>query len=283
MMDLFTLGPPLDRLARRGDARPLWGWRERDPDYPREFALTPADVPDLIELARQFVKSLPEEEYLWSAPIHAWRALGQLGAVEAVQPLLDMQDKLDALRDDWYLEEFHDVFALIGPAAIPAIAAYFQDRTHREFPRVSAANGLCEIAKLDAASRARVVDLITGELAAKLEGQYALNGCLVGYLLDLRAKESAEVIERAFAAGIVDELVAGNWRTVRDELGVEELGLAPDQPSATQYEFLESVDSDRRPRLDSGIDRARNRFLAKKTKAKRKQQQQSRRRNRRAK
>ena len=75
-MDLHGLKPPLDRLARKGDARDTFGWREWDPDYVREFGLAQDDVPALLELARLWsnAESLPDEEHLWSAPIHAWRA-----------------------------------------------------------------------------------------------------------------------------------------------------------------------------------------------------------------
>ena len=50
-----------------------------------------------------------------SASTHAWRALGQLRAIEAVEPLLAMQNRLDEERDDWYLGEFAEVFGQIGP------------------------------------------------------------------------------------------------------------------------------------------------------------------------
>lgn len=57
-----------------------------------------------------------------------------------------------------------------------------------------------------------------------------LNGALVGDLVfDLKATEAAEVIERAFAAGVVDPMSAGTWRKVRHELGVEGLGLVDEE------------------------------------------------------
>src|SRR5579864_7878643 len=48
--------------------------------------------------------------------VHAWRALGQLRAVEAVEPLLELFDRLE--DDDWVHEELPAVFGLIGPARI---------------------------------------------------------------------------------------------------------------------------------------------------------------------
>ena len=100
---------------------------------------------------------------LWTGPCLA--PLGQLRAVEAVQPLLDVQDELDELDDDWYLEEFHHVFGLIGPPAIEPLAAYLSDESHREFPRGKAANGLREIVRHFPETRERVVAILTAELA----------------------------------------------------------------------------------------------------------------------
>lgn len=285
-MELYELRSPLDRLARRGDARGLPDWANRDPDYVDEFGLTTNDVPDLVMLAQLWLNAdgLPNDEHLWSAPIHAWRALGQLGALEIVQPLLEMQGQLRAQHDDWYMSEFHDVFALIGPAAVPALVSYFRDRGQQEYPRVSAAHGLSKIAMGDLESRAQVVELFTEELASRFDGQYDLNGFLISYLMDLRAVESAEVIERAFAANVVDEFVCGDWQDVRDALGVEELGLLRDRPRRSLQDLYGLSSPDHGlfgPSAD--IDRPRQRLIEKKAKAKRKEQKRSRRRNRRAK
>lgn len=137
---------PLDRLFTFGDAE--FGFRNEKPDYVGQLRLTQDHVPGLIEIVRMWEKEdgLPEGD-AGAAPIHAWRALGQLRAIEAVEPLLAMQNRLDEERDDWYLGEFAEVFGLIGPAAIHALAAYLADDINGEFPRISAADGLFQIAK----------------------------------------------------------------------------------------------------------------------------------------
>jgi hypothetical protein len=154
--------------------------------------------------------------------------LAQLRAVAAVQPLLDVQDELDDLGDDWYLEEFRDVFGLIGPPAIPLLAAYLADRTHGEFPRGNAAAGLREIAGRFPEARTQVVGILAGELARHQRDAAELNGGLTSELLELSAVEAAETIERAFAANVIDPTVVGDWGDVRQELGVAGLGIARD-------------------------------------------------------
>jgi len=57
--------------------------------------------------------------------------------------------------------------------------------------------------------------------------------------LDLRAVESAEVIERAFAADRVDIMIGGNWNDIRSELGVEGLGLVPEELTSQRQNLFD--------------------------------------------
>ena len=146
MADQPTTQSLIEALRNRGDAHGSGRWSEGHPDYVTEYSLTSEHIPALISLATQWVDAPPENEAVYG-PVHAWRALGQLRAVEAVRPLLEVQEELDELDDDWYLEEFHHVFGLIGPPAIEPLAAYLSDASHGEFPRSKAANGLREVAR----------------------------------------------------------------------------------------------------------------------------------------
>ncbi len=151
----------INELCGKGDPRDMTGWREGNPDYVSGFGLQPGHIPTLIEITRKWAENDGLSEDEWSAPIHAWRALGQLRAVEAVEPLLTMQNRLDERGDDWYLEEFHDVFGLIGPPAVTALTEYLAGRNNNEFSRISTANGLCEVGKLHPETRDQVVGVLT--------------------------------------------------------------------------------------------------------------------------
>ena len=265
----------MERLCQKGDPRDTTRWHEGDPDYVTEFGLRQTHIPALVEIVRRWADNDEMPEDKWSAPIHAWRALAQLRAVEVVEPLLAMQNQLDERGDQWYLEEFHDVFGVIGPPAIAALSAYLRDRSNTEYSRISTANGLCEVGKRHPDTRPQIVEVLAGHLAAQESGIYSLNGFLIGYLADLKAVESAEVIERAFAAGVVDEMVSGDWTTIRGELGVPGLGLVSDRPRPRRPHF-ESAAS-----LGQPVEnRERQRQMGRKAKAKRKQQEKARKRNR---
>jgi hypothetical protein len=227
MSDGTKVETVVDSLKRRGQPDRNHRWVDGDPDYVAEYSLTADHIPALIELAATVLTADscdPDELY---AQVHAWRALAQLQAVEAVQPLLDVQERLDAIGDDWYLEEFHHVFGMIGPAAIDRLAAFLGNSRQTRFPRQKAGSGLAEIARRFPDNRDRVLAVLTSELDRHQEDG-DLNGALVMCLLDLQAVEAAESIERAFAANVVDPTFAGDWGDVRRELGVEGLGLAPD-------------------------------------------------------
>lgn len=200
-------------------------------DYRATCRLTRDDIPRLIELAEQWAAVTTDgfadgEDF---RPIHAWRALGQLRAAEAVRPLLELSNALDRDGDDWFLEELPPIFGRIGAAAIPDLAEFLADRTRSHFARCTAMHGLREIARQDPACRDRVIGILAGELDRHAQNDGEVYGTLVSDLIELEAVEAAESIERAFAANVVDPVYCGHWRAVREELGVPGLGLAPDE------------------------------------------------------
>lgn len=279
MSDGPTVETLREALSRYGDARES-GWVEFDPNYVADHSLTAEHIPALISLATEWVDEPPESDAVY-VPVHAWRALGQLRAVEAVQPLLGVQDELDERGDDWYLEEFYHVFGLIGEPAIEALAAYLSDDSYGEFPRGQAASGLCEIAKHVPETRERCVAILSRELAQHHKDTSDFNGFLVHNLLNLDAVECAETIERAFAANVIDPTIVGDWCDVRQELGVTGLGIAPEHsPGWTSIrERLGFVASTTERRLSTN-ERKKLQDAKRKVRAKRKQKKKDRKRNR---
>lgn len=214
--------PPVDRLLTEGDARPTMGaW----PDY-RQYSLGPEHIPDLIRMATDPALNWANDDTLevW-APVHAWRALGQLRAVEAVEPLLTLHDEQD--DSDWVLEELPEVYGLIGPPAIPALAAYLADDEYGAWARVAAASGLEKIGQQHPAAREASVAALSQVLEQYADNDEILNGALISNLIHLKAVEAAPIMERAFAADSVDELYVGDWEDVQVALGLLEERLTP--------------------------------------------------------
>src|SRR5579864_2999502 len=127
-MNTTTYTSPVDKLLTLGEAE--FVLPEKWPDY-LELGLGPEHIPELIRMAtdrelRNIEAEEDEEEdpEFW-APIHAIRALGQLHAEAAIEPLVQLLTV--QAGDEWMQEELRFVFGLIGPAAIPALAAYLAD------------------------------------------------------------------------------------------------------------------------------------------------------------
>jgi hypothetical protein len=199
------------------------GAPEFDDDWPNylESGLGPEHIPDLIRLASDPVgfEGDPESKEVW-APLHAWRALGQLRAEEAIHPLLELLQQEAEHDGDWGLSELPSVFAMIGPAALPHLAVFLADPDRSLYARTSVAEGLPDMVAKYPETREPVIDILARQLGSAEQPETELNGFVVGSLLELKAVEAAPVLERAFAEGIVDESIAGGWPEVQYELGL---------------------------------------------------------------
>ncbi len=229
--------PPVERLLTYGESNRITPgeW----PDY-RELGIGPEQLPELIRMATDEELNLAaaESTEVW-APLHAWRALGQLRAVEAVEPLLELFDRLE--DDDWVHEELPVVFGLIGPTALPALAAYLADLSHTDSSRISAIRSIEEIGKRWPDARAEALAMLEERLERFEENESDVNAFLVEALVELGAKEAAPLIERAFAEGYVDPMVMGDWEDVQVELGLKSAEeVAPKQRSEWRESLLPS-------------------------------------------
>jgi hypothetical protein len=185
-------------------------------DYVEAFDFTDEHIPDLIRLASE--KDLDWQDEVESfAPIHAFRALGQLKAEEAIQPLLLILDEDD---NDWYMDELPQVFGMIGPVCIPVLADYLNDDNPSGWCKAAAARGLVKVAEFNPDYRDESVKIITMALSRHQNNPPELNGSLVGRLLSLKATESVSVIEKAYKEGPMDEMVCGSWARVQIDLGL---------------------------------------------------------------
>jgi hypothetical protein len=262
----LSYSPPVSELLTFGDCRDLRGW----PNY-LDLGLKSEHVPELIEMATDKELNWADSESLevW-APVHAWRALGQLRAVSAIEPLLHLFHELEEI--DWACDELPQVYGMIGREAIPALARYLDNASHGLWPRVTAAFSLERIAAGDPSARGECVTLLSRQLERFAENDPSLNGLLITYLLDLRAVEAAPLMERAFAADRVDISIRGDWEDVQVELGLKAVRETPRPPLFPMFDAAER----------DGSKRAGNagKVAAKKKKAKRKQARASRKKNR---
>jgi HEAT repeat protein len=266
-----TYASPLDQLLTLGD-----GYTQDRPDY-ASMGFGPEHVPELVRMATDLELMELESEDGW-APIHAIRVIGAIRAADAVEPLLAMFEKLDAL--DYSFDETTDAFGNIGPAALPPLVRYFEDDRHDSFARTKASEALVHIAQRFPETREEIVAVLARPLEDPECRDDELNGFLVCDLLDLDAVEAVPAIERAYVEDRVDITIPGDWEDVQVKLGLipERLTPRPDYNifGGMPYRFtMPIVDSPRRSHRAS-----KNASMAK---ARRKAEKAARRKNRRRK
>jgi hypothetical protein len=254
--------PPLDTLLTLGQARMDRKW----PDY-STYGVTSEHIPDLIRMATDpgLHHADRDSKEIW-APVHAWRALGQLQATEAIEPLLDLLEWAAKNADDWALNELPTVLAMIGAPAIPSLTAFLADDKHDRWPRLAAADALKDMTEKHPETRTECTAFLIRQLERAAENPQELNASLIAHLIDLEAVEAAPVMERAYAAGLVDEMMCGDWEHAQYELGLTDEPPDDDElPPATESPFvpLPGFFDDRAPRDHKAKAKARRKMAAK--------------------
>jgi len=210
--------PPVDTLLTYGECQ--IGGPSDWPNY-LELGLGPEHIPDLICMATDEKLNGADSKSLqvW-APIHAWRALGQLRAEAAIDLLLALFDFSE--DSDWVTEELPEVYGMIGPAALPGLAAYIADDvSNNDTSRIDAISSVEKIGKHWPDARTQCIEVLTRQLELFGANETDFNGFLIASLVDLQATEAVPLIERAFALGCVDLTIMGDWDLVQVELGLK--------------------------------------------------------------
>ncbi len=133
---------PVDQLLTLGEAPfSAYEWATYS-----DFGLQPDHILDLIRMETHAALHPADGDSaeVW-APVHAWRALGQLGAADAVEPLLRLL--AGAEEDDRMMNDFPFVFGMIGKGAVGPLGGYLADSSNDEWSRVTASCGLAKAAE----------------------------------------------------------------------------------------------------------------------------------------
>ncbi len=220
-----SIASPTHRLLAQGS--PNGHMSEFWPDYVAEFGVGVDDVTALIEMACDTALNMadPNSREAW-APMHAWRALGQLRAEAAIAPLLDLLARVD---DDLAHEELPCVLGMIGAAAVAPLAEFLSDRGHETFTAVAAAFAVAEVGKRHPDCRDTCVATLR-HLLDPPGGDPTVNGFAICYLLDLGAVDTIDTIREAFQRDDVDITVVGDVEDVEIEFGLREHRATPARP-----------------------------------------------------
>jgi hypothetical protein len=202
---------PIKELLSIGDIRGSSTWL----DY-SSYGITSKDIPELIKMATDeklnFASS--NSTYVW-APLHAWRALGQLRAIQAINPLISLFEKLE--NDDWARKDLPEVFGMLGKVAIPNLSRYLFDKSHSYMPKIICANCIKHVGMYDEKSKHLCIQVLSKALADYLDNHPSLNAFYIWYLKDLGAKDKLPLIQKVYRKGKVDEQVIGSLEKVESD------------------------------------------------------------------
>jgi hypothetical protein len=266
---------PVSRLLTFGAA----DWDDWE-DY-SQFKFTSENIPELIRMGTDEHLLLDEDvsdEAVW-APMHAWRALTQLYAVEAIPPMVKLFSLIEESESDLISEGLLDVIVAFGPPAIEPLTKFLFEEKDGSSGLVAAGESLSHISGNHPEYRDRIVHIITATLEARGPANPKdINGFWIADLLDLNAVESYPVIKQAFDEGRVNERIAGDLEEVEIELGLRTERSTP-SPFAPFQEAMRLGFAPKRHDPDMFSIPTSNKDTAKK-KAKRKQERKSRKKNR---
>lgn len=207
--------PPVDRLLKLGAEparRRVW------PDY-RHLKLEPRHVPALVRMATDpALHAAEERDPAGWAPIHAWRALAQLRADAAVEPLLKLLER--EIEHPWVAEELPAALGMIGPAALHGATLLLFDEGKDEEVRLAAAGVIVNVAHEHPERRDEAAATLVRQLEDWPHQSPLLNAYLVADLVELGEREAAPLMEAAFAARAVDLTVMGDWEDAQIDLGL---------------------------------------------------------------
>ncbi|MFT4606528.1 MAG: yecA family protein [Gammaproteobacteria bacterium] len=230
--------PKVQVLQTLGDLANRFNW----PDYVKQYGFILDDVPALLTLySNPEISAMDSDQpELW-APVHAWRTLGQLGSEAAIKPIIQSFDTL--YDDDYAQSELPEVIGMIGPAAIPALLDYWQQRDKNEYSYCMVLDALREIVKRYPAQRLKVISIYLDYMKHPNTSERVLNGLLITQLMDLKAVEAIDGVRRLFALDCVDLNCAGDLEEVEIDLGFRSPRSTPKPTFAEIQGFKNPLES----------------------------------------
>ncbi|MFZ5821340.1 MAG: HEAT repeat domain-containing protein [Chloroflexota bacterium] len=269
-----TYPSPVDKLLTLGETR------IHDQRNYLKMGFTHAHIPDLIRLLEDEELYYMEWEDENRAPpqvyaqVHAWRALAQLGAVEAISSLLGLLHCIDEDNDDFVGEEIPVMLGKLGAPAIEPCRAYLANREHDIYARIAASDALSRIGKGHPETRDACVQALMSTLEDYRNDDETVNAFTLSCLADLKAVEAASLAEEIFEAGKAELEVAGDYEDFQIEVGLLKKRLTP-----SKFRRISDLEISRLMK-DLGVaKKERAQKQAKKEKNKRKQAKKARKRS----
>ena len=202
-------------------------------DYSTVLGLKDEHIPELIRIVEEIEIFMPEDEDVdEDAPeifssIHAWRALGQLKAEEAVPALIDLAVRNEELDIDWIFSGIPRAMRMIGPVALPALEEYLRKKEQLEWANATISDSVAEIGLAHLENRMDCIKILEKRLESYEINLRYINASLIHDLTRLNATESNALIKQAFASDNVDLSLMGDYEDYQISVGLIEKRRTP--------------------------------------------------------
>lgn len=230
----LTYEKQYSKYAKYADRLTAW------PDYVDDFDLTEAHLPDLIRL---LAYDIFDEQDDWDekgfATVHAWRALGQLRATEAIEPLLALM--LADEWDDWGWEDLPHALALIGEPVLQPLSQKLAQQASEYTTGLTST--LERIGNYHLDLREQCADILLKQLESFRDNNETMNAFMIHTLTEWQVERALPVMEEAFKRNRVDLSLRGDWHDVQVDFGLAE----PRPPEPTLEERI------RQNRISAGL------------------------------
>jgi len=266
MIKLYDLSPAVQRLAQIGSPG---AWEQLPWLKYEELGISKKHIVDLVEIIRRFDDFWEyglDNPQAWT-PIHAWRALGQLRAEEALPVLGSLLLRLNDHDNDLIQEDLPKAFGLIGRPAIPVLLEYLLDQQRGHWVQAAAADGLQHAALNHPDTRDEAVAGLVRALENYPTNPPILNSLLIRNLRNLADASPAGLVEQVFASTLVDPGIGGDWDDFQVATGLSKKRRTPRPAQAYRLAAFRDGLS---PEEEEASHRGRKRIWLKRHKQKRK-------------
>lgn len=209
-----------------------------------QLGFTQEHIPELIALVQDETLSTSSDRNAVWVPLYAWRTLGQLRAVEAVEPLVSMLDFFFKVNDEWAITEMSEVLGLIGQPAIRPLLDYILDHSNSTPSRSIVSEGLGKIAAYHLKARDEVLNAFHVYLTQADYKAKDFNALLICVVMHLNAAELIDDIRQLYVKDAINIAIAGTLDAVEANLGLREKPINKGTPK-TFYDTLETAPPDK--------------------------------------
>lgn len=193
----------------------------------------------------------------WFASIHAWMALGQLGAPAGASALID-QIPIGRTHDIlWVCECIPHLLSRLGPTVYPLLREAFEqnpvqaenaDENDQHPDHQVLIESMYLLAKAHPECKAAVVEFLVQQLSQCLDDDcpewrlesYEYNTTLISGLIELKASEHIELIRAVYKTNTIDRSWFGEIEYIEFELG---LGPDPSPKHNSKNIFTKNIGS----------------------------------------